>query len=142
MTLTVNSMEGTIPSSLGSLTKLTDMNFFSNGLKGTIPFSLGSLAELTSLVLARNSFKGTIPASLGLLTKLTTIDLRSNTLTGRVPPLPFKQYTDCDLGGTESFWNQFKCPLPAGSEQCEGSRLSLPGGGARFHSIPELGGGT
>jgi hypothetical protein len=81
--------------------------------------------DITELDLSTNNLKGTIPSSLAWLTQLTDLDLRYNDLTGLVPPLPFKQYSygcwidepdDCALYGN---CNRFKCPLPAGSEQCK-----------------------
>jgi hypothetical protein len=102
---------------------ITILSLFENNLKGTIPSSLASLTELTDLALNGNNLKGTIPSSLASLTELTFLVLGDNALTGLVPPLPFKQYGDecgLDYPGlcTEPNCNHFKCPLPAGSEQC------------------------
>jgi hypothetical protein len=59
-------------------------------------------------------------------------DLAHNSLTGLVPPLPFKQYSNgCGLDdpdGCGATCNHFKCPLPAGSEQCK-----YPGGRPGVH---------
>jgi hypothetical protein len=67
-------------------------------------------------------------------------ELDKNYLTGVVPPLPFKQYGfGCVLNAvaepsppaepcTEPQCNHFKCPLPAGSEQC-----TYESGGAGVH---------
>jgi hypothetical protein len=130
-----NNLKGTIPSSFGSLTKLTGMVLSSpplgatyNNLEGTIPSSLGLLTKLARIDLSGNNLKGTIPASFRLLTELSFIQLfspslRGNSLTGLVPPLPFKQIKagggDCNIG------YDFKCPLPAGSEQCTWSSGSM-----------------
>jgi hypothetical protein len=109
------------------------MDLSLNNLKGTIPSSLASLTRLTNLNLSANNLKGTIPSSLASLTRLAILILDHNALTGLVPPLPFKQYSGgqysvgCVLdnpGGS----NHFKCPLPAGSEQCK-----ILGGGAGVH---------
>jgi hypothetical protein len=110
---------------------ITEMNFARNTLTGTIPSSLGSLTKLSSMDLHLNNLEGTIPSSLASMTKLTQIDLFDNALTGLVPALPFKQYSGdygCFLDNptgsgpnpcTEPNCNHFKCPLPAGSEQCK-----------------------
>jgi hypothetical protein len=81
--------------------------------------------DITSMLLFENKLKGTIPRSLAALTRLDTLDLSLNALTGFVPPLPFKQYSNgCalnDSGCTEDGdhdCNHFRCPLPAGSKQC------------------------
>ena len=124
VSLDSNGLKGTIPLSLGSLTGLNYMDLAINNLDGTIPSILGSLIELTAVVLDENNLEGTIPSSLASLTRLTYLSLQYNTLTGLVPPLPFKQYSDwCGLdvpeGCTEPNCNHFKCPLPAGSKQCD-----------------------
>jgi hypothetical protein len=105
---------------------ITEMRLDNNNLKGTIPSGLGSMTKLTTkLSLSRNNLKGTIPSSLASLTELSSISLSKNALTGLVPPLPFKQYSGghCALDDpgycTEPNCNHFKCPLPAGSEQCK-----------------------
>jgi hypothetical protein len=104
---------------------ITKIYLNGNNLKGTLPSSLGSLTKLTIMALNDNSLEGTIPSSLGSLTELIDIRLGCNSLTGQVPPLPFKQYIhDCGLGsdrcggGKKIQHNHFKCPLPAGSEHC------------------------
>jgi hypothetical protein len=104
---------------------ITSMDLENNNLKGTIPSSLGSMTKLQTMDFGGNYLKGTIPSSLGSMTELITISLAYNTLTGLVPPLPFKQYSDCVVdippghyGCTEPHCNHFKCPLPARSEQC------------------------
>jgi hypothetical protein len=92
--------------------------------------------HITYMVLATNNLRGTIPSSLAKLSKMTTLTLNNNRLTGLVPSLPFAQYTDryggeCVLdnptGCTEPNCNHFKCPLPAGSEQCKDASVSGPG---------------
>ena len=109
----------------GNITKLF---LLKNNLKGTIPSSLGSLTRLEELDLDENNLEGTIPSSLASLTRLTYLSLQYNTLTGLVPPLPFKQYSNmCLLDAPpslpypcfEPYCNHFKCPLPAGSKQCD-----------------------
>jgi Leucine-rich repeat (LRR) protein len=127
-----NNLKGTIPSSLGSLTRLVTLWLDYNNLKGTIPSSLASLTQLTDLNLEFNNLKGTIPSSLASLTKLTYLRLCGNALTGLVPPLPFKQYSGgCLLDDPDHCkhqdppsCNHFKCPLPAGSEQCKWINLA------------------
>jgi hypothetical protein len=80
--------------------------------------------DITQLQLFNSNLKGTIPSSLASLTQLTDLALGENALTGLVSLLPFKQYRDrciLDYPGscTEPNYNHFKCPLPAGSEQCK-----------------------
>ncbi|XP_052620883.1 receptor-like protein EIX2 [Lactuca sativa] len=82
----MNSFYGTIPTSIGSLTKLSYLNLGRNNLNGTIPTFIGSLIRLTYLSLSSNSFYGTIPTSIGSLTRLTYLDLGSNNLNVTIPP--------------------------------------------------------
>jgi hypothetical protein len=88
--------------------------------------------HITSMYLGANNLRGTIPSSLAKLSKMTQLVLTYNRLTGLVPSLPFAQYADAggglclledppegSFGCTEPNCNHFKCPLPAGSEQCK-----------------------
>lgn len=52
---------------------------------GSIPSWLGTLSKLTSLDLSENSFGSTIPSQLGLLTNMETLLLAGNDLTGSIP---------------------------------------------------------
>jgi Leucine-rich repeat (LRR) protein len=128
--LLASSLSGSIPSSFGQLVELVTINFNYNSLSGSIPSSLGKLVKLEFLDLSENRLSGSIPSELGQLPKLDWINLHTNRLTGLVPPLPFAQYTDPKYGGgcaldwpsyciNEPNCNHFKCPLPAGSEQCK-----------------------
>jgi hypothetical protein len=120
--LVENGLNGTIPSSVASMTGLNSMYLELNNLKGTIPSSLASLTRLVNLGVSDNNLNGTIPSSLASL-RLDYLRLDNNALTGLVPPLPFKQYSvGCYLdnpGCTEPNCNHFKCHLPAGNEQCK-----------------------
>lgn len=80
-----NYFNGTIPTSLSKLSKLTDLILSSNFLNGTIPTSLGKLSKLTYLYPSSNSLSDTIPTYLGKLSKLTYLDLSSNSLSGTIP---------------------------------------------------------
>jgi hypothetical protein len=93
-------------------------------------------AHITKIDLGNDNLRGTIPSSLAQLSMMTELVLSSNQLTGLVPPLPFAQYTGgqygCVLdepaycqGGPSGDCNHFKCPLPAGSEQCRNGAESV-----------------
>ena len=84
--LTVNDrLTGTIPSSLGSLAQLEELNFDYGELSGSIPSSLGSLSKLRRLSFRGNQLSGSIPSSFGLLTSLEYMLLLRNNLTGPIP---------------------------------------------------------
>ena len=75
---------GTVPSQLGELSMLTDLNLRTNQLSGPIPAELGDLSSLVRLNLHTNQLSGPIP-DLGGLTGLEEMYLARNMLTGPVP---------------------------------------------------------
>ena len=58
-----NGMSGTLPSELGSLSKLQYLNLNANALSGALPSELGSLSNLQSIYLGGNDLNGTLPTS-------------------------------------------------------------------------------
>ncbi|KAE9446762.1 hypothetical protein C3L33_21340, partial [Rhododendron williamsianum] len=77
--------EGTLPSSIGSLTNLSALILVGCSFFGPIPESIGSLQNLVYLALNNNSFNGPIPNSIGNLSKLYRLDLNDNKLSGSIP---------------------------------------------------------
>jgi hypothetical protein len=84
--LTGNQFSGAIPSQLGDLVNLQDLQLYANQLTGTIPPQLGNLTQLTKLYLSQNQLTGSIPPELGNLTKLLYLYLNDNQLSGPIPP--------------------------------------------------------
>lgn len=84
--LSQNALTGGIPSQLGGLSNLLDLNFHRNELTGQIPSELGNLASLKSLDLSTNKLAGQIPPELGNLTNLEALSLSWNELAGQIPP--------------------------------------------------------
>ncbi len=78
-------LSGTLPASLGNLSRLARLNLSNNNLKGPIPPSLGSLINLNDLNLSFNLLSDTIPASLGNLVYLSNLSLTDNNFTGSIP---------------------------------------------------------
>ncbi|KAG5525664.1 hypothetical protein RHGRI_032086 [Rhododendron griersonianum] len=78
-------LTGTLPPSIGSLTKLTSLYLVGCGFSGPIPDTIGSLQQLIALDLNSNSFSGSIPPSIGNLSKLYVLDLSNNNLSGTIP---------------------------------------------------------
>ncbi|CAK9215896.1 unnamed protein product [Sphagnum troendelagicum] len=114
--LSGNSLEGTIPAWIGSLTLLQRVDLSGNKFQGNISFasngsnaasynlsyvveiSLGDnnlsgllpdldiFRSLRKLNLSNNQFMGPLPHSLGSLNQLTLLDLSHNNLSGTFPP--------------------------------------------------------
>jgi Leucine-rich repeat (LRR) protein len=75
-----------IPSSIGSLTKLTSFMIQSSPkLAGFLPKSLGQLSSLTYLHITGTSVSGEIPEEIGDITALSELQLNDNKLTGSIP---------------------------------------------------------
>jgi len=62
--------EGTIHESIGSLSKLREIDMGNNKIYGSIPDTIGQLSNLRVLNLGSNKLNGTIPESIYSLTKL------------------------------------------------------------------------
>ena len=81
-----NQLTGPIPSELGDLANLQELDVSDNQLTGPIPSELGDLANLQKLDLDYNRLTGPIPPELGNLANLERLFLLSNQLTGPIPP--------------------------------------------------------
>jgi Leucine-rich repeat (LRR) protein len=65
-----NLLEGTIPTSVGTLTKLSFLDLLENQVGGTLPSELGLLNQLEVLNIAYNEFTGSVPSTLANLSNL------------------------------------------------------------------------
>ncbi|KAF7836346.1 MDIS1-interacting receptor like kinase 2-like [Senna tora] len=70
------------------------LNLKFNQLSGSIPESIGVLSKLQFLDLNNNDLSGTIPLSLANLTQLYELDLSKNNITGILDPCLFPDGTD------------------------------------------------
>jgi len=91
ITLNYLNMQGSIPSSIASLTNLTVLNLAYNNLNGQIPNEIGSLQNLQILELQSNQFSGIIPTTIQNLSNLTIVELYQNQLSGSIPVLSNSQ---------------------------------------------------
>jgi Leucine-rich repeat (LRR) protein len=64
---------------------LTELWGYSNAFIGTIPSSIGKIKQLQNLDLQESQFTGAIPSEIGLMSNLLFIRLGSNTLTSTIP---------------------------------------------------------
>ncbi|XP_049388900.1 leucine-rich repeat receptor protein kinase HPCA1-like [Solanum stenotomum] len=78
-------LTGSLPQSIGRLTKLSNLILVGCGFSGTIPESIGDLRRLAFLSLNSNQFTGRIPATIGYLTELHWLDLSDNQIEGNIP---------------------------------------------------------
>ncbi len=80
-----NQLTGTLPTTIGNLTAATYLQFSSNKLSGSLPPQLCNLTNLVYLYLDLNQLTGPLPSEFGNLTKLQSFYLSGNKLTGTLP---------------------------------------------------------
>lgn len=85
LNLSTNQFSGEIPSELGLASDLEILDIRSNNLTGALPPSLGDLTNLTSLVVSNNNLAGIIPTSIGGLLSLRNMNLSGNSFSGTLP---------------------------------------------------------
>ncbi|RVW25349.1 putative LRR receptor-like serine/threonine-protein kinase, partial [Vitis vinifera] len=76
---------GTIPTGIGNLTNLIELDLGANDLTRSIPTTLGRLQKLQRLHIAGNRIRGSIPNDLCHLKNLGYLHLSSNKLSGSIP---------------------------------------------------------
>ncbi|KAJ8755708.1 hypothetical protein K2173_022701 [Erythroxylum novogranatense] len=101
--LSRNYLSGSIPSSLGQLRNLRILSLIANRLNGSIPAEIGSIASLEELVLEDNLLGGPLPSNLGNLRSLKRLLLSANNFTGRIPDTfgNLKNLTDFRIDGSD-----------------------------------------
>ncbi|CAO2816775.1 unnamed protein product [Amaranthus hypochondriacus] len=80
-----NSITGTVPLDLTSLSQLSTLWLDGNQLTGELPYQINSWKSLNSLNLSHNQLSGSIPFALGSLPELDYLDLSDNQLLGKIP---------------------------------------------------------
>jgi len=110
LNLSVNQLSGFISSSLGNLANLKWLDLSGNQLIGIIPASIANLNNLTHLSLVSNKLSGTIPIWLGSLTNLVDLNLGNNQFNGTIPDTLRNLI---NLGGLELFLNNLDGTIPS-----------------------------
>ncbi|OEL28820.1 putative LRR receptor-like serine/threonine-protein kinase [Dichanthelium oligosanthes] len=83
--LETNLFSGSLPDTLGNLSRLFELSISQNKLSGRIPVSISNLNQLNELYLQDNDFNGPIPEALGNCKKLEMLNLSCNRLDGDIP---------------------------------------------------------
>ena len=76
------SFSGELPTSIGNLNSLNELDIWSCNFSGLLPFSLGNISHLKVLDLTNNSFRGQVPSSLENLSQLTYLSLCLSNFSG------------------------------------------------------------
>ncbi|KAI8828098.1 hypothetical protein BJ741DRAFT_670506 [Chytriomyces cf. hyalinus JEL632] len=109
------TVTGPIPSELGNLVTLKNLNFSDTNLEGTMPDSLGNLVNLEVLDMSNTRLSGCIPASFGNLVNLVDLRLQNNELSGKLPDM-FGRMTKLQTLSLSS--NHFEGPIPESIGRC------------------------
>lgn len=108
--LSMNGLDGSLPSELSTLTSLTKLDLSRNGLTGTLPTKICELHDLRDLNLRENNLVGIIPFEYGnKLSALRNFDLGVNRLNGSIPK-QLEHMVELRSLGLER--NQFKGRIP------------------------------
>ncbi|CAB9523948.1 LRR receptor-like serine threonine-protein kinase At4g08850-like [Seminavis robusta] len=80
----------TIPTEIGLLTRLANLEFTVTGLSGTVPTEIGQLQSLQNLQFAMTQLLGSIPSEVGQLGNLSALRFLRTNLTGSMPAEVFQ----------------------------------------------------
>ncbi|MED6146211.1 hypothetical protein PIB30_032477 [Stylosanthes scabra] len=106
-----NSLEGTIPYSIGKLKNLVQLTLEGNKLFGNIPLVIGNLTMLSLLDLSSNKFEGFIPFTLANCTNMQKFYANNNNLSGNIPNQLFGYQRGLVVLSLTS--NSFNGPIPS-----------------------------
>ncbi|KAI9106987.1 hypothetical protein K1719_022515 [Acacia pycnantha] len=102
------TLGGKIPTGIGNLTELINLEFSDNFISGEIPSEIGKLQNLWQLEMYNNSFAGKLPYGLRNLTKLEFFDASMNNLAGNLSELRFS----INLVSLQLYENEFSGKIP------------------------------
>lgn len=105
--LSGNQFTGNVPSTISSLSQLTDLSLNGNHLTGVIPDSFQQLKSLTNMDFSGNILSGPLPSSMESLSSLTLLHLENNQLIGTLDVLENLPLIDLNVEN-----NLFSGPIP------------------------------
>jgi hypothetical protein len=80
-----NSFFGEIPSQIGELSSLLELELGRNFFTGKIPTTVGNMTSLEVFEIADNQITGLIPSEIGLLENLQVFIIDTNTIDSPIP---------------------------------------------------------
>ncbi len=83
--LSENNLVGTLPVTIGKLTKVVNFNLNNNGLFSKIPREIGSMTSIVAIDLSFNALTSSMPDEFYRIENLQTLNLSNNQLSGIVP---------------------------------------------------------
>ncbi|KAG5538957.1 hypothetical protein RHGRI_019489 [Rhododendron griersonianum] len=103
-----NNLSDSLPSSV--FCNITEFDILGNSFSGSIPDSIGSLSRLEELKMSNNMFDGVVPVGITNCSLLRVLDLQGNRLTGGIPAFisELRGLTALLLGG-----NGFSSSIPS-----------------------------
>ncbi|XP_042043105.1 LRR receptor-like serine/threonine-protein kinase GSO1 [Salvia splendens] len=142
----LKNLTGPIPSELGKLTNLREMYLDLNSIEGSIPSTIESMSQLEALKLtslkyldfSNNNLSGSVPGSIQNLSNLTSLILTNNRLSGKL----FTSGSEIGIEGSAVSLNstfcmsEFGCPVVLLT--VSGGQISVTGddcGGWKTHLI-------
>ena len=78
-------LSGSLPPSLGMLSRLEYFSLKGNRLTGIVPKEVGNWQQVSKIDLSNNFFSQNLPSEIGLLSELTELDLEQNDFSGSLP---------------------------------------------------------
>jgi len=79
--LSDNHFSSTLPTTIGTITSLSELILYTNSLSGTVPAELSSLTKVAELDMHNNLFSGLFPEAVFYMPLLTTLNWDTNRLT-------------------------------------------------------------
>ncbi|XP_007203343.2 putative receptor-like protein kinase At3g47110 [Prunus persica] len=135
LSISNNFLTGSLPSEVGDLKNIGELDISENKLSGEIPGTLGRCISLERLHLQGNKLEGSIPQTLKSLRGLEEIDISRNNLSGKIPEF---------LGNLGSLkhlnisHNNFEGELPREGIFSNASGVSILGNNRLCGGIPEF----